>query len=57
MIDSIKNKLEKIKSGVVFTASEFAATVKSPTTVSITLNDYQRKYSATKNAQLPHTTF
>jgi hypothetical protein len=40
MTKSIKNTIEKIETGVIFTASEFEATVKSPTTVSRTLNDF-----------------
>jgi Fe2+ or Zn2+ uptake regulation protein len=40
MIDIIKNRLEKIEVGVVFTAAEFELTAKSPTTVSRTLNAF-----------------
>jgi hypothetical protein len=40
MIDAIKNRIEKIEDGVVFTANEFEVTVKSPTTVSRILNDF-----------------
>jgi hypothetical protein len=40
MIDTIKNRLEKIGDGVVFTANEFEITVKSPTAVSRILNDF-----------------
>jgi hypothetical protein len=40
MINTIKNRIEKIEPGIVFTASEFEATAKSPTTVSKILNDF-----------------
>jgi hypothetical protein len=40
MIDTIKNKIEKLELGVVFTADEFELTVKSPTSVSRTLNAF-----------------
>ncbi|GHU80321.1 hypothetical protein FACS1894145_6520 [Bacteroidia bacterium] len=40
MTETIKNKIEKIEPGVVFTASDFDVTVKSPTTVSRILNDF-----------------
>jgi hypothetical protein len=40
MTETIKNRIEKIANGVVFTADEFEATAKSPTTVSRVLNDF-----------------
>jgi Fe2+ or Zn2+ uptake regulation protein len=40
MTDLLKNKIEKLEAGYVFTADEFEETVKSPTTVSKTLNEF-----------------
>ncbi|MDR3219578.1 MAG: DUF6088 family protein [Dysgonamonadaceae bacterium] len=40
MLDIIKNKIEKLAPGYVFTADEFDVTVKSPTNVSRILNGF-----------------
>jgi hypothetical protein len=40
MTDSIKNKIEKLEAGYIFTADEFEETAKSPTTVSKILNGF-----------------
>jgi DNA-binding transcriptional regulator YhcF (GntR family) len=40
MTDLLKNKIEKLEAGYVFTADEFEETAKSPTTVSKTLNEF-----------------
>jgi hypothetical protein len=40
MTDSIKNKIEKLEAGYIFTADEFEETAKSPTNVSKILNGF-----------------